>query len=383
MNAESAYLFRHALLRDAAYQLQLPGDRARLHALALELIESAFGGRPAWESNPLKQGRKPRAVDPMADELAAHARAAMEGSPSAAQAADLLESEALYLWRAAIHHRTSYRLERALRLYLATSAHSAAPQQIRMAAMTRAGITCMTCGRAAESTKYFREALNMAREANAATAECVISTNFAEALCEMGQLDESERLLRRALELARRISDTTEEAPILMSLAIVARRRGQAVMAVELLNQTLNLARETEDEQLEGQALHNLGNVLADAGRFAEAESALNRALAMDQMREVSRNTVSASLAELYFRTSRPKLAEPLILGAIAFARRTGMRRVLAIRLITLAAGISAQGRRDEALRLQREAAALAIELEDERLRALCASLLQDLGAKS
>lgn len=30
MHAELAYLFRHALLRDAAYQLQLPGDRARL-----------------------------------------------------------------------------------------------------------------------------------------------------------------------------------------------------------------------------------------------------------------------------------------------------------------------------------------------------------------
>ena len=34
-SAESAYLFRHALLREAAYQLQLPTDRARLHALAL------------------------------------------------------------------------------------------------------------------------------------------------------------------------------------------------------------------------------------------------------------------------------------------------------------------------------------------------------------
>ncbi len=27
-SAETAYLFRHALLRDAAYQLQMPGDRA-------------------------------------------------------------------------------------------------------------------------------------------------------------------------------------------------------------------------------------------------------------------------------------------------------------------------------------------------------------------
>ena len=40
VNAETAYFFRHALTRDAAYQLQLPGDRAKLHALAFHLIES-------------------------------------------------------------------------------------------------------------------------------------------------------------------------------------------------------------------------------------------------------------------------------------------------------------------------------------------------------
>ena len=42
MDAETAYLFRHALLRDAAYQLQLPGERARLHALALASIEQTL-----------------------------------------------------------------------------------------------------------------------------------------------------------------------------------------------------------------------------------------------------------------------------------------------------------------------------------------------------
>ncbi|NUN49609.1 MAG: hypothetical protein HUU15_12345, partial [Candidatus Brocadiae bacterium] len=44
VTAESAYLFRHALLRDAGYQLQLPGGRARLHGLALEIIETLAGG---------------------------------------------------------------------------------------------------------------------------------------------------------------------------------------------------------------------------------------------------------------------------------------------------------------------------------------------------
>ena len=45
MHAEDTYLFRHALLRDAAHQMQMPGDRAKLHELAFYLIEEAFGGR--------------------------------------------------------------------------------------------------------------------------------------------------------------------------------------------------------------------------------------------------------------------------------------------------------------------------------------------------
>lgn len=40
LSAEQAYLFRHAAVREAAYQLQLPAERALLHELALELMQS-------------------------------------------------------------------------------------------------------------------------------------------------------------------------------------------------------------------------------------------------------------------------------------------------------------------------------------------------------
>ena len=43
MHAELAYLFRHALMRDAAYHLQMPADRARLHGLAFAPIEAVAG----------------------------------------------------------------------------------------------------------------------------------------------------------------------------------------------------------------------------------------------------------------------------------------------------------------------------------------------------
>lgn len=72
VNAELAYVFRHALLRDAAYQLQLPGDRARLHALALTLIELLSGGRPGEVETAVGSDTRFQAhpSDPFAEELA-------------------------------------------------------------------------------------------------------------------------------------------------------------------------------------------------------------------------------------------------------------------------------------------------------------------------
>ncbi|NUN49567.1 MAG: hypothetical protein HUU15_12135, partial [Candidatus Brocadiae bacterium] len=79
MNAEVAYLFRHVLLREAAYQLQLPGDRARLHGLALETIEALSGGRPPAHFAEDADGRpvaEDHPTDPFALDLAEHARLA-------------------------------------------------------------------------------------------------------------------------------------------------------------------------------------------------------------------------------------------------------------------------------------------------------------------
>lgn len=58
MHAEAAYLFRHALVRDAAYELQPPGERAGLHALAADVMGHVFAAD----------------LDPVAHEIAAHLR---------------------------------------------------------------------------------------------------------------------------------------------------------------------------------------------------------------------------------------------------------------------------------------------------------------------
>ena len=93
--AEIAYLFRHAMLRDAAYQLHTPSERARLHALVFDVITTLFPGDDA---------------DTFARELADHAHTARE-----VDAARWLEREAVWLNRAAELARDAWHMDDAVR----------------------------------------------------------------------------------------------------------------------------------------------------------------------------------------------------------------------------------------------------------------------------
>src|SRR5437868_1708496 len=99
MNAEAAYMFRHAVLREAAYQLQMPADRARLHAAAFGVLEELAGGRPPEEDplpGVLQLAFHSHPTDVFAAELAEHARIAPDD-------ASLKDAARLYLVRAAEH----------------------------------------------------------------------------------------------------------------------------------------------------------------------------------------------------------------------------------------------------------------------------------------
>ena len=117
MHAETAYLFRHALLRDAAYQLQLPGDRARMHEIAFEVLEDFAGGRPPEPPGAAEENSAvtPHAADPFAFELATHARLARTAASADRTAMDA--ALRLYLRRGAEHSERVFQSEAAVSLW--------------------------------------------------------------------------------------------------------------------------------------------------------------------------------------------------------------------------------------------------------------------------
>lgn len=229
MSAEAAYMFRHALLRDAAYQLQMPGDRVRLHGAAIEAIEAVLGGRPP-APKPLatveKVSRGSHPIDPFARELAVHARLAGHG-------------------------------------------------------VERHAITLKQAGRIAEAETEFRRSLEILRDAGERRAEGSMLGSLANLLSDAGRLDEADRAFRQALATLREIGERRFEGVVLGNFSLVHEKSGRPEEAERSLREALAIHHETRNRRFQGTHRCDLAILLVGRGRVDEARAAWTEGLAI------------------------------------------------------------------------------------------------------
>ncbi|MCE9583289.1 MAG: hypothetical protein K8T20_12435, partial [Planctomycetes bacterium] len=149
MNSEAVYLFRHLLLREAAYQVQLPSHRARLHRIAFAVIEDLAGGPPpdlSARDAAYAYTVPPHPADPFAAELEEHARLCSDTA-----------RHRRYLARAAAHASRSFQNDLASRLWKRFAALVEGAE--RVAALRNAAAAARNAGRPADAERTFEEAL--------------------------------------------------------------------------------------------------------------------------------------------------------------------------------------------------------------------------------
>jgi len=202
MNAELAYLFRHALLRDAAYQLQLPGGRTRLHGLAFEAIEAMAGGRPA-ELSPLGEAApapfREHATDAFAEDLARHAHIAQ------AWVAKWPNAAKLYLRRAAELAQIGYQSALAVRCWRELAELSTGKE--RGEALLCAGIIALRSGKNDVAETLLVRSANCFREAMDQLREGVALTELAAAYARQARFGKCERTCETASALFLQVGD--------------------------------------------------------------------------------------------------------------------------------------------------------------------------------
>ena len=320
MHAETAYLFRHALMRDAAYQLQLPGDRARLHLLALEILEAVCAGDQEAE-------------DALALDLADHA--AQAAATADADQPEVRRRELGWLLRALDHADRTFRNEERLALGLRVETHPAAETTHKVKAMIHVSKARHRLGKMSAALEASRRAAAYAEISPVLDDLPAALIALQSDLDNCGKKEAAHEALQKALVLAKDRSKRVYVDALIMLLQELrnarqfdeVRRRldeiesllghqptagakarvhyTHAMLGLETaghdITQALEFAQSAIQEirqlgqlDIETALLFNIGVHFADRGMTAEAKSWYRRALRLSD--EIGNRSIRVSL---------------------------------------------------------------------------------------
>lgn len=261
MDAETAYVFRHALLRDAAYQLQLPGVRARLHALAAAILDEIAS----------KLAADLRGA--VCEELVSHASQAEVVLPD-----DMATHMPRHLLDAGLHCMRGYRTDEARHWLEMAQAHPAASSEIVVE--SRLWLAQCMSGSAPDRARDFLlsceprlvDARNPILEGRCYLGLAIMSEGRA-------GLEETDALYLRALQALRPRGSSPELANALACHAVWRFDQGCLEEADGLFDEAIEIARQSNNGNALGRVLGLKGSTLYRRGRLREVVEVAQQAL--------------------------------------------------------------------------------------------------------
>lgn len=257
LSAEQAYVFRHALARDAAYELQLPAERAGLHRLAAELIEALCGADEAR-------------LGVVAAEIAEHLRAAGQ------EIADprLQEAERRFTLMGARHAEANWDHDGTQRLYGRLADIGNPAEQGQALQILCGSLRLSRRGPRAMRTPA-RKLLRLARQTNNPGLVAKALTILALDAPDTRRM----RLERMAYRVASAAGSWMPAGLALGNMAMQYRRAGDYRRASALLRRAVRLSLRAGNQTGAGHFLGALAGVLQLQGRDSEALQAARQAV--------------------------------------------------------------------------------------------------------
>lgn len=259
-SAESAYLFRHALLRDAAYQLQLPGDRVRLHALAVQSLEDLSAANPDL-------------ADLWAEDCFIHCSAVAAAHENVQTSAGFDDRALGHALRAAAYFDRGQRLGDAVRFYTLAADHAACSPEARSRSLSRLCAILAKTGpnrelrRAAEALLVHAQGVE--EQAEALTSLAHADTVNSDILSALARIDQALALPGLAVGSERWIKLKLRRATYLVRL----NRNAEALAALEECRPHLK-----EGSASRAQWLGVSGRVYRAVGELHKARTAMLQA---------------------------------------------------------------------------------------------------------
>lgn len=263
--SELEYLFRHALIQEAAYRSLLRQDRRRLHLMVGETLEALY----------------PERLEELAPLLAQHFFEASEAARAlryfalAGKAAEQVYANA----EAVMHYTRALEISKTLPPTGQTD-----PESSLIHLYTHRGRVLQLNGQYPEAQRNYDEMQALAHERGdrplelAALVECLILYATPTPLYDPGR---GEQIAEQALNLARELDDRQAEAKILWNLMVINSLLNLPHEAVKYGEQSLGLARELGLREQLAFTLNDLYLSYIMLGRMENARDTLQASRAL------------------------------------------------------------------------------------------------------
>jgi predicted ATPase/class 3 adenylate cyclase len=380
--SEIEYIFRHALLRDAAYSMQLLARQRELHQLAVVAMEDIYQND----------------LEPYYGELAFHAEKGdfkekalhyltLAGDLSMKnylnrQAADYYTHALTFV--SADNPRTQFELliKRVESLYnlgdttaqneelerLETLARELSDDGLLARALTRKAYYISASGDYQTTVKLAFQAKELAQSANDTDLLLSLLIVLPDALSHTGRLAEALQYAQEGCEHARKLKSPHKESYALTSLGLVALELEGPTVARKYQEKSLQLAQQVKDRNLEAKVLNNLANSVGlSQGDYHAARDYFQQSLAIFQElgNQSGKGMVLANLGWLSGILGDYPSAMSYYEQALKISRELGQRLEEMYTYINLSASAYGQGDAAGALKWAQQAQEQALAAGD------------------
>jgi len=335
--SEMRYIFKHALIRDAVYGMQLKKQLRALHKLAGESIEELF-----------QADLKPYYVD-----LAEHY-----------EKARLPQKAIAYLTLAAQTAMDAYRNQEAVALYQRLLQYTL-PPEAELCALENKGKAEHILGDWEAAKQTFACLLARAEALELPFWQAKAANALAYLLLACGEVECPIALAEQAQRLALQIGSRAEQAQALKNLGHAFNKRGENERARQIHTEMLAVAKESGDASAAAAALFHLRQYLLDEGAplIAEFEAYLRQAEAQNDLRLMS--DLWFYITDVYLLQNDYAAAEQANRRMYRIVQQIGDKRSMCYAIGDRGIVLAELGRFDEASQCFRQKLILARELGD------------------
>ncbi len=254
LNYEDTYLFRHTLLREAAYQLYLPSERKKLHRIILEVAE-----------------------DLLKKEINSHLTLFVEQ----AERGEKWKKWEIYIQKYLNYLEKMYANDEILRICAKMENFYSKKKDFKkhIGILIKAGKILKRIGKNDEAILNFNRAIKLSTENNKELLKAEALNFLGSSEISARKYDKAEKAYKEALEIVRRQNDLGLECKIQGNIGVLYVNKGKLNKALLNYEKTLNIARRTEDIKDEVTVLYNIGAIKAQMKNYDEARKYFENSL--------------------------------------------------------------------------------------------------------